>query len=104
MVIASLESGKFQIRRDSTIYKLNPILEDGLLRVGGWLCKIAMPENVKHPVILSKDQHISKIILKHIHKQIGHGGRKVLDHPRQCSCQENPFELHLLQETESEIR
>ncbi len=75
MEIASLESGKTQIRRDGTIYKLNPILEDGLFRVGGWLCKIAMPEDVKHPVILSKDQHISKLILKHIHKQIVHGGR-----------------------------
>ncbi len=75
MEIASLESGKTQIRRDGTIYKLNPILEDGLFRAGGWLCKIAMPEDVKHPVILSKDQHISKLILKHIHKQIGHGGR-----------------------------
>ncbi len=53
MEIASLESGKSKIRRDSTIHKLNPILEDGLLRVGGRLCKIAMPEEVKHPVILS---------------------------------------------------
>ncbi len=74
MEIASLESGKCKIRRDSTIHKLNPILEDGMLRVGGRLCKIAMPEDVKHPVILSKDQHISKLVLKHIHKQIGHGG------------------------------
>ncbi len=57
------------------LYKLNPILEDALFRVGCWLCKIEMPEDVKHPVILSKDQHISKLILKHIHKPIGHGGR-----------------------------
>lgn len=75
MEIASLESGKSKIRKNSAIYKLNPILEDGLLRAGGRLCKIAMPEEVKHPVILSKEQHISKLILKHIHEQTGHGGR-----------------------------
>ncbi len=63
MEIASLESGKSQIRRDSTLYKLNPILEDALFRVGGWLCKIAMPEDVKHPVILSKDQHFPSLSL-----------------------------------------
>lgn len=34
-----------------------------------------MPEETKHPVILSKDQHVSSLILKSIHKQVGHGGR-----------------------------
>lgn len=33
-----------------------------------WLCKIAITEIVKHPVILTKDQHISKLILKQVHE------------------------------------
>lgn len=73
--ISSLKSGRSEIRKHSAIHKLSPILEDGLLRIGGRLCKAAMPEERKHPVILSKDQHISKLILRHIHEKSGHSGR-----------------------------
>ncbi|KAK0155297.1 hypothetical protein N1851_002355 [Merluccius polli] len=34
-----------------------------------------MPEETKHPLILSKDQHIAMLILKHVHQNLGHGGR-----------------------------
>ncbi|KAL7840982.1 hypothetical protein SRHO_G00246730 [Serrasalmus rhombeus] len=73
--IVGLSSGKTEVTKGSTIHRLNPVLENELLRVGGRLCKAAMPEEIKHPIILSKDQHISKLILKHIHEQVGHGGR-----------------------------
>ncbi|XP_049323488.1 uncharacterized protein LOC125783001 [Astyanax mexicanus] len=73
--IVALSSGKYEVRKDSTIHRLNPVLEHELLRVGGRLCNAAMPEEIKHPIILSKDQHVSKLILKHIHEQVGHGGR-----------------------------
>lgn len=73
--IATLTSSKPEVPRSSTIYKLDPILEGGLLRVGGRLTKAAMPEDVKHPLILSKDQHISNLILRYFHEQLGHGGR-----------------------------
>lgn len=33
-----------------------------------------MPEETKHPVILAKEFHISDLILRHIHAQVGHGG------------------------------
>ncbi len=36
--------------------------------------RVAMPEEDKHPVILSKDQYVSKLILRHIHVQCGHIG------------------------------
>lgn len=53
------------------------------LRVGGRLSKASMPEETKHPLILVKDQHISILILCHIHEQLGHGGRNhVLSHLR----------------------
>lgn len=35
-------------------------------RIGGWFSKGAMPEEAKHPLILSKDQHVSTLILKHV--------------------------------------
>ncbi|KAL2085096.1 hypothetical protein ACEWY4_018416 [Coilia grayii] len=38
----------------STIYRLDPVLEDGVLRVGGRLNRAAMPEEAKRPMILVK--------------------------------------------------
>lgn len=72
--IAALSAGK-SVSRGSSIYKLDPCLEDGFLRVGGRLSKAALPEDSKHPIILSKEQHISTLILKNIHEQVGHSGR-----------------------------
>ncbi len=37
-----------------------------------------MPEEVKHPVILAKDLHISDLILRQIHHDIGHCGRNYM--------------------------
>lgn len=75
--ICALKTGK-PVKGCSTIYKLNPVLEEGLVRVGGRLSRTAMPEESKHPVILCKDQHISMLILKNIHEQTRHGGRNYI--------------------------
>lgn len=76
--ITALKKGTSGVRKSSHIYKLDPVLKEGLLRVGGRLRKGAMPEDTKHSVILAKDQHISTLILRHIHKQNGHCGRNHL--------------------------
>ncbi|XP_035986796.1 uncharacterized protein LOC118560149 [Fundulus heteroclitus] len=72
---AALISRNLEIPRSSLIYKLDPVLQDGLLRVGGRLIEAAIPENIKHPIILAKDQHISYLILRHFHLHLGYGGR-----------------------------
>ena len=51
--------------------KLDPILQDGTLRVGGRLNKSAMPENVKHPAVLSKHCKVATLILRGIHQRTG---------------------------------
>lgn len=76
--IAALKAGTSGVKKSSHIYKLDPVLENGLLRVGGRLSKAAMPDDMKHPVILAKDQHISTLIIRHIHEQLGHCGRNHL--------------------------
>jgi len=73
--ISSLLSEKHTVSRQSSIYKLDPILENGLLWVGGRLSKGAMPSEEKHPLILSKEQHISKLLLRNMHQLLGHSGR-----------------------------
>lgn len=50
------------VKKRSQLYKLDPVLQGGILRVGGRLNKAAMPEESKHPVILSKHSRISTLI------------------------------------------
>lgn len=73
--IGMLKKGKSNVKRGSSIYKLDLMLVDGVLRVGGRLRRTSMPEERKHPAILTKDHHVSTLILRHIHHQTGHGGR-----------------------------
>ena len=74
--IAKLEKSAGKgLSRKSTIYRLDPVLEDGVLRVGGRLRRAAMPEEAKRPTILPKDLHVSTFIIQDIHQQLGHGGR-----------------------------
>ena len=67
---------KAKISRSSNILKLDPYLdEDQLLRVGGRLRKSHFPALVKHPIILPKKEPIVESLIRHYHKEIGHGGR-----------------------------
>lgn len=38
------------IKHNSPLYKLNPMLQEGVLRVGGRLSRAAMPEKSKQPM------------------------------------------------------
>lgn len=78
--IATLSSGKATVSRQSIIYRLNPYLDNGLLRVGGRLTKGSLPEETKHPLILSKDQHVATLILNHIYQWLGHSGHNHTRH------------------------
>lgn len=72
--IHSLQKGG-SVKRNSHLYKLNPVLEEGILRVGDRLGRAAMPDDAKHPAVLARELHISNLILQSIHQQTGHGGR-----------------------------
>lgn len=61
------------MKKSSQIFKLSPILKDGILRVGGRLSRAALPDEAKHPAILAKDLHISDI-----HLRVGIAIRRVL--------------------------
>lgn len=71
------------IKRHSQLYKLDPSLQDGILRVGGWLEKSAVPQDAKHPAILSKHSRAATLILHDIYEKIGHCGRSYMSQLRQ---------------------
>lgn len=64
-----------RVPSSSRLCRLDPVLDEGLLRVGGRLHKSAMPEETKHPCILPTDSPISVLLLRHIHERSGHSGR-----------------------------
>ncbi len=70
--MASLEKGT--VKKTSPLVKLDPVKVDGVLRVGGRLSRAALPEETKHPAILPKAGHISKLILRNIHERVSHCG------------------------------
>lgn len=70
-----LATTPYSVQNTSSIYRLDPVWTDGLLRVGGRLSRAAMSETIKHPIILPKRRHISDLLLRHIHERYGHGER-----------------------------
>lgn len=64
--------------RTSSLHKLNPFIEKGLIRVGGRLENSNMSYSAKHPVILPKDSDISRIIIENLHRKLGHLGRNTV--------------------------
>ena len=63
-----------ELKRSSTILKLDPVMREGLLRVGGRLDRAPIDQNAKHPVILPKDHPIVTLIVNHYHRLSGHSG------------------------------
>lgn len=61
--------------RTNSLKPLEPVLQDGILRVGGRLSRAALPSLYKHPIILPKDSHITLFILSHAHMETFHQGR-----------------------------
>ena len=72
------------IKRISALYKLDPFLdEDGLLRVGGRIDRSNLPTDIKHPYIIPKDCHLTKLLVAHHHQRCEHQGRGItLNHIR----------------------
>ena len=59
-----------------SIRKLDPYVdEDGILRVGGRLKHADLSDQVKHPMILPKDSHVTDLIVKHYHEPTKHQGK-----------------------------
>ena len=73
--LGKLRSGK-GVKRSSPLFRLDPILKDGLLCVGGRLARACIPPDAKHQIILPKSRHISDLIIDHYHKLSGHSGRQ----------------------------
>lgn len=72
---AALQANK-EVSNSSTILNLDPYISDGLLRVGGRLRHASIEPDVKNPIILPKQSHVTKLLVKHHHIKVKHQGRQ----------------------------
>jgi len=57
----------------SSFYKLDPFVDvDGILRVGGRLRRSTLADDIKFPIILPRDRHVTKLIARHFHERNSH--------------------------------
>ena len=64
------------IPKASNIYKLEPFMNNGIIRAGGRLQNSAIPISLANPMIIPKDHAIAELIVRAAHKACGHSGRE----------------------------
>ncbi|XP_058458365.1 uncharacterized protein LOC131434987 [Malaya genurostris] len=62
----------------NTIRNLNPIIEDGVMRVGGRLKHAAIPYEQKHQVLLPEKHPYTICLIRHLHRSNLHVGQRGL--------------------------
>ena len=65
---------KAEVKKSSRIFKLDPQLADGLLRVGRRLQKAPLQLDAKHPIILPASHHVVRLIICFYHHTSEHSG------------------------------
>ncbi|XP_072167323.1 uncharacterized protein [Diadema setosum] len=72
------KSDSLATSKSNSLRQLDPFLDDhDLLRVGGRLKKSEMMYGERHPVILPKDSHLSKLLALHNHRRTAHQRRNL---------------------------
>ena len=78
--IKALENQKM-IKNSSDIVRLNPVLKDGVLRVGGRLSEAPVSFDAKFPMIVPTKHHITRLLILSYHQRLAHAGQ---DHILAC--------------------
>ena len=63
------------VPNNSKLEQLNPIISENVLKLNGRLKHSNLPAELKHPIILPSDHHITPIIIRDIHVNSLHSGR-----------------------------
>jgi hypothetical protein len=67
---------KATLKRTSCLYRLDPFIDpQGVLRVGGRIKHADIPYHIKHPAIIPRKGHVTTLLIRHYHQQLGHQGR-----------------------------
>lgn len=76
--IENLKKNK-SVTKGSSLITFAPYLDEKeILRVGGRLQNASIPELSKHPIIIPRNQHITKLLINEAHRRTLHGGIQVM--------------------------
>ena len=70
--------GPVEVKRDSQLVRLRPMMRGGLLVVGDRLSLEASPSmsaRAKHPVIVPRKHHVARLLMREAHLAVRHQGR-----------------------------
>jgi len=70
-----LKEGR-QVKCNSNLANLSPILIDGVIRVGGRIHRTPIAFKAAHPMVLPKSHNVSTLIVCYYHYVPGHAGRE----------------------------
>ena len=68
--------GKQNVKRSSPLSRLDPVLQEDVLRVGGRLSRSTESFERKHPAIIPAKTHVTDLIIQDVHRTVGHQGRQ----------------------------
>ncbi|XP_067939480.1 uncharacterized protein [Watersipora subatra] len=64
------------VEQSGSMWRLDPFIdENGVIRVGGRMKFSSMLYREKHPIVLPREGHITKLITEHYHRKAAHQGR-----------------------------
>ena len=69
------DGNKF-VKKSSSLRKLDPFLDDGLIRVGGQFNRAPLPPDAKNLIIIPKRSTITSLLIEHCHNMLRHSGRE----------------------------
>ena len=71
--IHSLEKNQ-PVKTTSTLVKLQPVLIDNVMRVGGRIVEAPISFDSKYPMILPPGHHVTQLLITHYHQKLAHAG------------------------------
>ncbi|XP_074648999.1 uncharacterized protein LOC141904317 [Tubulanus polymorphus] len=70
---------KKRVKRCSPLHKFDTFIdESGILRVGGRTSRASVPFEARHPIILPKLSHLSRLLIRETHADMGHLGKQAV--------------------------
>lgn len=70
--IKSLKHPRKSMKRLGALRRLDPILEDGLLKVGGRIQNAPIRYAAMHPILLPSKHPVTKLLIQQRHRLLGH--------------------------------
>lgn len=70
-----LLNNKKDLPRSSPLFSLNPVMSEGCICVGGRLKQSSLSHEIKHPIILPRNSHVTNLVVSYYHSKICHQGR-----------------------------